>query len=372
MTTRQYSIRYPRNVFVRRLIISIGRFLMWLLTRTTIRGREHMPRDGAFILVGNHVAALEVPLMLLYAPRQLEIIEPGDFPVDPSQQWISGLWGGGVPVRQGGIDTRGLNMALDVLAQGGILGLFPEGGIWEASLKDAHGGAAWLSLRAGVPIVPVGFGGTTGAIRAGFRLQRPRITMNIGAPIYPPADSSGRARKTDLKTMTEQVMTAIEALVPAEEKQRWQQITDETFDFQITLRAREGSRVPVPTALELTYPAEVGKFFHRPVLLRTLERNLRLPVVPLRHLDSEFDPTRLAEALAVTLEYLTTTNPGFLPYRFGQETAAAMLAGLRQIHTLALWAAEHDCALLLTPIRRYRYVYSSTLRVETVPGAATE
>jgi len=68
-----------------------------------------------------------------------------------------------------------------VLEQGGSLVIFPEGG-WgyvEGALKPLRTGAARLSLRSGLPIVPIGIVGTS-------RLQlRRRLTLRIGAPIHP-------------------------------------------------------------------------------------------------------------------------------------------------------------------------------------------
>lgn len=364
----EVTIRYPRRRIIRHLFLSVGRFLMWLLCRRTITGRENLP-SGPYITVGNHVAMLEVPMMMMYGGqggRIVEMIQSGDLPLDPTFQIFNAIYGPGIPIKQGSIDTKGLNMALDVLKQGGIVGLFPEGGIWEVGVKDAHSGAAWLSSRAGVPIVPVGFGGTTGALGAAFKLKRPKLVMNIGKPI-PPVTSEGKARKVALKEATERIMAEIQALVPPEEKQLYNQIRDEQFSLVYMFYDINNQPITPPEEPRITEQVALSKFFHRPVLLSALARNLRLPVGALRKLDGVLDSAEIAAAAQTIIDYLQI-NSAFFRYRFGNEMGAAMEAGIAQLRDVARWAAEHGYRMTITPIRRYRLGDSDEEIVETKPG----
>ncbi len=108
-------------------------------------------------------------------PWNVEFVGTADIPVDPRFGWAVKLWGGYLPVSRGSTDRREMNMTLDVLKQGGIIAIFPEGGIWTSSMKQARTGVAWLSYHAGVPVLPVGFGGMRGAINAIVHLKRPRL-----------------------------------------------------------------------------------------------------------------------------------------------------------------------------------------------------
>lgn len=364
-----YSLRYPRRVFIRKTFLTVGKLLMRLLTRFQLSGRDHLPK-GAYIMVGNHVAMLEVPMMMMYGGsdgRIVEMIQSGDLPLDPSFQFFERIYGKGIPIKQGSVDTKGLTMALDVLKQGGIVGLFPEGGVWEVSVKDAHTGAAWLSSRAGVPVVPVGFGGTTGALGAAFRFKRPKLVMNIGKPI-PAVTADGKARKTALKDATEQIMNAIQALVPEEEKALYQQIRDERFALEVTLLDANNRPVDLPAEHTITEGAALSKFFHRPVLLSAFARNLKLPVEPLQALDGVLASAPIADAADAILRYLSNDNKAFLTYRFGTEVGAAMQKGITQLRDLARWAAAHGYQMTLTPIRRYKIGDDPTELVEYKPG----
>ncbi|NOG52109.1 MAG: 1-acyl-sn-glycerol-3-phosphate acyltransferase [Chloroflexi bacterium] len=158
-----------------------------------------MPPKGPLILVGNHIAIIEVGMMMTYTPYPLEVMAAGDIPLDPRYRWMADLWGF-IPIKRGSMDRGGMNMALDVLEQGGVVGLFPEGGIWETTIRQARQGVAWLSSKANAPIVPIGFGGIEGALTKMLRFERPRMTMNIGQPIPPiRTDVPGRARKDVLQ-----------------------------------------------------------------------------------------------------------------------------------------------------------------------------
>ncbi|MCB9455632.1 MAG: 1-acyl-sn-glycerol-3-phosphate acyltransferase [Anaerolineaceae bacterium] len=177
----------------------VGRALLGLLTRTTVAGRENLPEKGPLILVGNHNALMEAALMVLHSPYQIELLGAGDIPFDPRYAWAIERYGY-IPIRRGEMDRLALNKALGVLKQG-VIGMFPEGGIWEAAFKRARTGVSWLSSQANAPIIPIGFGGIDGALGATMKLRRPRMLMNIGHVIPPiPAEIEGSPAKKPWKT----------------------------------------------------------------------------------------------------------------------------------------------------------------------------
>ena len=136
---------------------------------------------------------------------------------------------GGFPVERSTTDRAALRAAEWILANGEPLAVFPEGtrkdGPMIQPLKE---GAAFLACRAGVPIVPVGIGGSQRAMPKGARWARPRkVTMVIGEPIQPPAQSSatrhGGAERHRLSHSTAPTACmATEALaVTTEAEKRW-------------------------------------------------------------------------------------------------------------------------------------------------------
>lgn len=327
---------------------------MKVFTRTSVTGRDHLPRTGPLILVGNHVAFIEVLLMMLHVPYLVEFMGGDDVPMEPTYAPFANTFGY-IPINRGSMDRKGMKMALDVLAQKGVVGIFPEGGIWETTLKQARTGVAWLSSKANAPLIPIGFGGMTGAFNAALALKRPRLTMNIG-PMIPPIreDVPGISRKQALVDGANLIMERVEALIPAEEKVTWGQVCDERFSLEVQVAQGDGAQVDIPPQFAIQEERALAKFFHRPVLLRTLARNLRLPVQPLQRITVEDDPQQIAAAAEAALEYLERRNPFFLTYRFGSDEGGAMRMGINQLLSLARWAAGNGYRLVVRPIRRYR------------------
>lgn len=118
-------LQYPRRVFIRNMIRFAGRMIGALAARPQVIGRENLPPKGPLILVGNHIAVIEVGMMMTYTPYPLEVMAAGDIPLDPRYKWMADLWGI-IPIKRGSMDRDGMNMALDVLEQGGVVGLFPK------------------------------------------------------------------------------------------------------------------------------------------------------------------------------------------------------------------------------------------------------
>lgn len=364
--TEHYRILYPRRRILRFFMSALGRFLMSILTRPTIIGYENLPKGGPLIVVGNHVAIVEAMMLAIYVPWTIEIIGNGDIPMDPRYAWLTKLWGF-IPVRRGSVDRDEMRLPLDVLKQNGIIGLFPEGGIWETKMKKARTGVAWLSYHANAPVIPIGFGGMQGALRAALRFQRPKVVMNIGK-VMPPVSGKveGMSRKEALEYGANNIMAHVEALIPEEEKRSWKQIQDERFDFKFIVHDVMGDKeIPV------LHPQGLGKFFHRPVILDVMARNMSLPVQPLQQLGVEHNAARLAEAVEVALKFLDD-NPHFLSYRFGYKEAADMYAGVAELRDLARQAAAQRQAISLQPIRHYRRDGDTQEITETLPGMMHE
>ncbi|MDX1992095.1 MAG: lysophospholipid acyltransferase family protein [bacterium] len=349
--SESYTLRYPRRVLVRSSARLGLRVLMRLLTRTTVTGQENLPKTGPVILVGNHSALAEVLMMATYVPWQVEILGVGDIPIEPMFAPFAHAFGF-IPVNRGSMDRRAMQMALDVLAQKGAVGIFPEGGVWEPGIKRAHSGVAWLSSKANAPLIPIGFGGLGGALGAAFALKRPRLWMHIGQMIAPIQENiAGKTRKQALLDGAAAVMSRVEALIPPHEKVN--RIYDEQFALLVEVEDAHGQPVPMPDHLRIHQPEALAKFFHRPVLLRTLGYNLRLPVKALQQIPAQTDAARLADAAQVVLDYVKT-NDTYFTYRFGETEGQAMEAGVMQLRDLARWAASEGYSLRVIPIRRYR------------------
>lgn len=367
MAEQTYSIRYPRNRLVRTFWRIVGRVVLFFLARVKISGRANFPKKGPLIVVGNHVGNMEVILMVVYSPWQVELLGVGDIPIDPGFAPVA-LTFKYIPVKRGQMDRQAMNKALDVLKQGGVVGVFPEGGIWETRLKEAQSGVSWLSLHGNAPILPMGFGGMVGALNAVRQLKRPRLVMNIGRLLPALQLQPGQPRREALEAYAQQVMGEIEKLIPLQDIMRQPAPLEESFELQVQVQDQSAHGAEIPPELLPQQGEALSFFFWRPVLLDIFQRNLRRPVSVLQDLRGWLEPKAVLTAANHILSYLENENPYLLTYRFGSERAAAMQAGLQELQRLAEWAAGHDYRLKLTPIHRRRMAAEAEEIVETNPG----
>jgi len=369
MAEPTYSIAYPRRRVARSLLRGVGRIIVPALTRATVTGLDRFPKTGPLIVVGNHIATMEVVLMVVYAPWQMEMLGPGDIPPPPAMDAIA-RFHGYIGINRGNMDRRALTQALDVLRQGGVLGMFPEGGIWDPGAMEAKRGVAWLSRRAGAPILPIGFGGLEGAMDAVFKLERPELVMNVGEVIPPVRPTPGVPRKQALHQASVHIMEAVEALIPPAYRQRHTTPIDERFELRIQAHDPQGTLITIPAELRVAHRDALCKFFYRPALLRIFVKDLGLPAVPLQHLDQRPSPAGLLQGLDPILHYAEITNPGFFTYRFGTTEGLAMLAALRELRALIDWARGRDHTLHIQPARRYRLSVDGDEFHEDTPAAS--
>ena len=359
-----YRLTYPRKRLARGLARVLGRPLLQLLCKVHIYGRENFPERGPLLIVGKHVAAMEAVMMTVFTPWQVELLGAGDIPHEKITQLVSNFFGF-IPVNRGHVDRSALTKALDVLRQNGVIGVFPEGGIWEPGVLRAQTGVAWLSYHAGAPVLPVGFGDTTGALGKALRLERPDLSMHIGEQIPALKPQAGMPRKAYLETYAERILEAIKALIPAAEQIQIHQIENERFELHYKITKTDGSPVEVPEVLKLQHTTDLAKMLHRPVILKTLHFNLKLPIEALQNLENTPSASRIAQAAESILNYLDGKNEYFLIYRFGPKEGEAMQLGLEELKALARWVDQKDLILQLTPMRRYYFLDSEEEIIQT-------
>ncbi len=367
MANHPTTIQTPRRRFVRSILRGLGRILVPLLTRTKISGSERFPDRGPLIVVGNHIGTMEAVLMVVYAPWQMEMLGAGDIAPPPWMDAITQLYGF-IPVNRGNFDRPALRKAMSVLEQGGILGIFPEGGVWDPGAMEAKRGVAWLSYHTGSPILPIGFGGVEGALDATFKLKRPRLVMNVGTLMPPVTIPHGQARREALQVAANDVLNAIDALIPQAYRDRRPEIAEEHFRLELTVHNAEGQEIALPSELEITHSDALCMLFYRPWILRIFKKDLGFPVDALQQLPEHPPAAALASAVGEILRYVERDNPGFFTYRFGSKMGVAMEAGLRQLRALARWAADEGHRLTVHPMRRYRIVGEDEAFVEAWPG----
>jgi 1-acyl-sn-glycerol-3-phosphate acyltransferase len=127
--------------------------------RFRVRGEEHIPTEGAAIIACNHVSFVDAVLLMAASPRPIRFVMDHRIFTIPVLGWLFKL-GKAIPVASQKEDPAAYAAAFEaadrVLAEGDLLGIFPEGGITrDGELQPFKGGIMKILERRPVPVVPV-------------------------------------------------------------------------------------------------------------------------------------------------------------------------------------------------------------------------
>jgi 1-acyl-sn-glycerol-3-phosphate acyltransferase len=192
----------------RSLVVGICR-VMW---RPRVLGRERLPQGGAYVLAPSHRSFLDTPFISCVTRRRVRFMGKAElWKYGWSARLFSAL--GGFPVNRGIPDRTSLHAALDALAGGEPVVVFPEGTRRKGPvIEDLHDGAAYLAARAGVAIVPVGIGGSEEILAKGRKVPKlEKVVLVVGDPIEPPR-REGPVRRSDVAALTEQLRDSVQEL----------------------------------------------------------------------------------------------------------------------------------------------------------------
>lgn len=296
--------------YVRYILKAIGKAGLRLLTRTACFATERIPRRGPFIIAGNHRAAMEIFLMLVATRPQVDIIGAGDIPLDPSLRFLARAYGY-IPYRRGSVDGKALRRAQRVLESGGVVGIFPEGGIWTDGPKETQRGVAWLAAQTGAPVVPMGFAGIDDGIGRTFSLQFPRFEVHVGTPISLHTDSVTRS---GLDEFSRAVMNQVDELLPDWDRAKKPRPIRRSHSLELRWGPNTECRV-----LHRDDPQAqaISRFYHLPVLLSIFEVNLRRDVSALKAWKTAKPAREIERALTRVLGYIRLRNKHLFTYRLG-------------------------------------------------------
>jgi len=193
--------------------VIVGAFFR-LFARLQVKGKENVPRQGALMVVSNHLNFNDPPLLGAILGRQVVFMAKEELFRSRFLAYFLGSLGS-FPVHRGRLDRKAIRQSARVLAEGRALVMFPEATRSKnAQLQSAFPGSALIASRQAVPILPVGISGTERLKGLGL-FRRPRITVNIGKPFSLPKAGS-KLTKDELAEQTELIMRRIAALLPPE------------------------------------------------------------------------------------------------------------------------------------------------------------
>jgi long-chain acyl-CoA synthetase len=202
-----------------------SRFLFvvaWLLLGLRVSGREHLPKEGPFLISPNHQSYLDAFLLVSTLPyrvfRNAFYVGASEYFSTPLLGWVARMIHV-VPVDPDTNLVHAMRAGFHGLRGGKILILFPEGErSIDATVKTFKKGAAILSLKAGAPIVPVALDGMhdiwprAGRPRLGRLLSlRARTRIRFGPPLEP---ATGQYRPEEAyASATQRLRSSVEELL---------------------------------------------------------------------------------------------------------------------------------------------------------------
>jgi 1-acyl-sn-glycerol-3-phosphate acyltransferase len=182
--------------------------------RLTIKGKENLPASGPFVLAPVHRSFIDFSLTSSITKRRMRYMGKDSlWKISLFGKFISAL--GAYPVHRGGADREALKRTVEVLEGGEPVVIFPEGTRQTGpKVQNLFEGAAYVASKVGVPIVPVGIGGSEMALRKGKKLPRPvKVTVVVGEPIMPaPPSESGRTSRRAVHELTLQLYDEVQRL----------------------------------------------------------------------------------------------------------------------------------------------------------------
>ena len=180
--------------------------------RYSISGREHLPSSGPYIIAPVHRSNIDSPLASFVTRRRARFMGKDSLWKIRSIGKVFTLLGG-FPVTRGSADLEALKRCVAVLDAGEPLVMFPEGTRQSGSvLQPLFEGPAYVALKRGVPIVPVGIGGSEKVMCKGSKMIWPRkCHLTIGTPIVVEQSATSRVDRARMAAVTAELAVALQA-----------------------------------------------------------------------------------------------------------------------------------------------------------------
>jgi 1-acyl-sn-glycerol-3-phosphate acyltransferase len=174
-----------------RAVRAIGRPVFLVASRPVVLHREHAARPGGWLLAANHESPFDPALLIATTPRVIHWLSIVEIFQHPLSRWFLTAMGA-LPLDRRRPDSATVRRVVRLLRAGGVVGIFPEGGLRRGALKE---GAARLAQLAGVPVVPCAIAGSAqfSHWQSWLPLRRTRWAVAYGEALAP-----GESLATDL------------------------------------------------------------------------------------------------------------------------------------------------------------------------------
>lgn len=181
------------------------KFLLSLVYRIEIEGKEYIPAEGKGIVCSNHFSLLDPVLIGTFLPRKINYMAKEE--LFSNKVFATILTKLGVfPVKRGGADISAIKTALKLLKDDEVLGIFPEGTRSKAGeVLEAKPGLAMIAIRSQSPIVPA-------AIIGNYK-PFSKVKIKIGKPINLSSYYDKKPTTEEYQQLSQEVLDTIRKLM---------------------------------------------------------------------------------------------------------------------------------------------------------------
>ncbi len=190
-------------------MINVVRFIIKVIFgvfyRVELIGTSNIPKNSGALLCANHIGELDM-FFIGYKIKRLVrwMAKEQLFKIPLLSQFIT--WVGAFPIKRGKADVQAIKTALDLIEQGHIVGMFPEGTRTRGKEKiAAKPGAAMIAIKTKVPIIPV-------AVQGKYSLFS-KIKIVFGEPFKLDVDYDQKYSNVELREISKDIMFKIYSLL---------------------------------------------------------------------------------------------------------------------------------------------------------------
>ena len=199
-----------------RLLTGLIKFGTSIICRIEKDDLEKVQPEGPLIAYANHIGQLEVPLIFTHLrPRPVTAMAKAESWDNKLFNWLFNIWNL-IPVRRGEVDMDAIRQSIQMIKDGYIFGISPEGTrSGDGKLLAAHPGIVPIALRTKAPLQPIAHWGAENFPENIKRLRRTDFHIRVGEPFY--LDAQGeRVTREIRQQMVDEMMYQLAKLLPEE------------------------------------------------------------------------------------------------------------------------------------------------------------
>lgn len=201
--------------------------LFRVLVRFRIYGLKNVPRGGGALVISNHVHNADPVLIEVACSRPVHFMAKVEIWKVPFVRWVANQTGA-FPVRRGTADRAALRQAGAVLADGRLVGVFPEGTrSVTGGLTKGNRGVSMIATQIGAPLIPTVVLGSEDIPGNGAKQQKrkhiwPKVTILFGEPFHLETHKPDGTRWS-LEDLSDAMMIEIARVLPVSHRGEFRQ-----------------------------------------------------------------------------------------------------------------------------------------------------